>query len=71
MSKRLYRWKRGQLGGKPAGIEIDKCYALAFGSHGDVGEEPTHDLLDENGRVVARKVPLSCLEECSDGTPEE
>ena len=64
--KRLYRWKRGQLGHMPAGVEIDKCFSLAFGSYGDVGEEQTHDLLDEKGRVVARKVPLSCLEECTD-----
>jgi hypothetical protein len=64
--KRLYRWKRGQLGLKPAGVEIDKCYTLALGDYGGVGDEPAHDLLDENGRVVAREIPLNCLEECTD-----
>jgi hypothetical protein len=63
--KCLYRWKHGQLGHRPPGIKIDKCHSLAFGSHG-VGEEQTHDLLHEKGRVVARKVPISCLEECTE-----
>jgi hypothetical protein len=45
----------------PPGLEIDKCYGIInhTDEHGtQLGE---YDLLDEEQRVIARNVPLSCL----------
>ncbi len=65
---RRYRWKRGQLGDRPSGIEIDKCYAGANHTHEPGTKAHEYDLLADEDRVVARKIPLSCLEECVENT---
>ena len=66
MDKR-FRWKLGLPGDRPAGIELGKCYSVRY--HVDeLGTKLNeYDLIDHDGRTVARKIPRSCLEECPSG----
>jgi len=64
---RRYRWKLGLPGDRPAEIELGKCYSVRnhVDEHGPKLNE--YDLIDDDGHTAARKIPKSCLEECSDG----
>ena len=64
---RHYRWKLGLPGDRPAGIELGKCYSVCnhVDEHGTKANE--YDLIDEDGRTAARKIPRWCLEDCSGG----
>ena len=62
--KRLYRWKSSLQGERPKGVELGVCYEVrkTADERGVKGSE--YDLIDSNGKTIARYVPIKLLEEC-------
>lgn len=61
---RRYRWKQGLTGQRPDGVELGRCYVVRNHSDESGTKANEYDLLDDDGKPIARKVPRLCLEEC-------